>query len=251
MLFALSLSQNLKPTVRYLQEEVLLQREGGGVLAKLVACYPQVLGLNMENNIGPKLKFLREEVTIVPRRTQCNNRTDLHPQPKLCPRALYAPPRLRNFACLSGRDIGRRDCYDCAAKSIDSRERPLVAHTASRPLPLGEARHPNGADWPHVCQVPSPADRPTKCLRQGRPACAVQGASNDEGSSKGHGRAIPEHPHPLPTGECPSVCATSRGRVQGAKGSHRQDADEATKRTVDEGLASAAGSPPPRGCRPR
>jgi hypothetical protein len=83
MLFALSLSENLKPTVQYLQEEVLLQQEGGGVLAKLIACYPQVLGLNMEKNIGPKLKFLREEVAIVPRRIQCNNRADLHPQNKV------------------------------------------------------------------------------------------------------------------------------------------------------------------------
>lgn len=83
MLFALSLSENLKPTVQYLQEEVLLQEEGGGVLAKLVACYPQVLGLNMEKNIGPKLKFLREEVAIVPRRIQRNNSADLHFQNKV------------------------------------------------------------------------------------------------------------------------------------------------------------------------
>jgi mTERF domain-containing protein len=55
----LSVEDNVAPKVRYLEEEVGLGRAGA---VEVITRHPKVLSLSVEDNIAPKVQFLAEEV---------------------------------------------------------------------------------------------------------------------------------------------------------------------------------------------
>ena len=60
-LLSLSVDDNLRPTVRYLQDEVGVSRDK---LGGMVAQFPQLLAYSVDDNLRPTVRYLRDEVGL-------------------------------------------------------------------------------------------------------------------------------------------------------------------------------------------